>query len=1242
MRITSLFSGCGGLDIGLHQAGHELLLLCDSDAGARQVLRTAFPGVRIHDDVISLEKLPEETELLVAGFPCIDVSRAGLRRGLEGQSTGLRAKDDNRAVPWVLLENVEALLDRHQGEPPVMQYCTQKFIEMGYQSWAYRVVNSAGFGLPNRRRRVFLVASLHGDARDVLLSQGSQKCTGGCEQLFGTGRRCYPCHAAELRNMRHHRRVSYALDMGNAMSPAGEDVVPTFTTSNDRMLLALADGTSGMLRVEDAERLQGLEEGYTRPCWPIQTPGIAAHRSVRHNEQPEAAASKRWDLLGNAVTVPVARWLGERLAHPYQYKYHGVSTQDRPLEHLIAEGAAPDALADLRPRQRHVWSHVATDQLQDALIFEYLSIAQRKQEAARRRKHRARTAAAADRLLAGMGDAGEVWEAEAAAAAAGDYASGSDAGSGSEGEGEEGLAGLEGLDPEAAEMVAVARAARKEAAAERAAKAAAAAAAPTPQQLPSPDSGAGGSSNGEGEGEADGSKCDSPTPASASAAAAANGGTRLAATTTPSAAAVKSTARAAGTSGLGVSDGEEEEEDGAVAAAAKTQARLDLAEAEEEQRDLFQAAIVRRKQRGLVQQQARQQGVWDREAWPRAAWYVRGLGCFGCEEMSECPVPTPFIPLGDFISEVGREGRQEEIHTYLHRMREKGWDVGRTIEKLLHNGARISAEAHEIVRVPGLLTDADMIGDLVWVWDKTVGCWWPGEKLDPLSMPPGRDLPAGAVRALSATEKLVSLKQYKELAGKLTEAQRAESRRVLVAYLPVSCGLWQWYRPAEVEPFEGNAEREREACALIKSNGGRWKHGEEMGRAVKDAKASLYIKANRNCLEADRMRRTRASAAAGAVNLKQRCGQCKTCMNSIAGQRRFDCLTQRMKAAALSGHAGAQVGVNGEGAIGARVQVWWEGDQCFYSGVLALYDPVSTEHTVCYDDGEVGMHRLWQHDERIRLESPVEHWPRDATLARHRLQLAQERLRSRDVGRRTAGLAPLPAPPPPPAAEAQQPGVVSAEELRRKNKAAFEAIMAGAGKGLQATGQVPTMTPQDLQVVAAAQQAARIAATQTAQHRQPAAAAAAPAAAGGRTRAARGAALAAAAVIAGAAAAEVAAEAEAGAEAGGWSGELPAEITDMFRGGGAGTSPVAGRSRKPSKRTRSPQPASEDGEGSDGGGASEGEYGHSQHLTSSLKRNRFMPLEKCGTCAHCLEPSRKKACKLVLMQRKELHGLRAR
>lgn len=45
---------------------------------------------------------------------------------------------------------------------------------------------------------------------------------------------------------------------------------------------------------------QGLPEGHTRPCWPIQTPGVGAHRArpPRTEADAEAAASKRWDLLG--------------------------------------------------------------------------------------------------------------------------------------------------------------------------------------------------------------------------------------------------------------------------------------------------------------------------------------------------------------------------------------------------------------------------------------------------------------------------------------------------------------------------------------------------------------------------------------------------------------------------------------------------------------------------------------------------------------------------------------------------------------------------------------------------------------------------------------------------------------------------------------------------------------------------------------------------------------------------------
>ncbi|KIY96938.1 DNA (cytosine-5-)-methyltransferase [Monoraphidium neglectum] len=115
MKVVSLFSGCGGLDYGLHQAGHEIILQCENDPGAQQVLKTAFPGTLLAPDIVALSSLPPETEMLAAGFPCIDVSRAGLRRGLDGPSTGLvrhvfrlleRAAADHRPVPWVLLENV--------------------------------------------------------------------------------------------------------------------------------------------------------------------------------------------------------------------------------------------------------------------------------------------------------------------------------------------------------------------------------------------------------------------------------------------------------------------------------------------------------------------------------------------------------------------------------------------------------------------------------------------------------------------------------------------------------------------------------------------------------------------------------------------------------------------------------------------------------------------------------------------------------------------------------------------------------------------------------------------------------------------------------------------------------------------------------------------------------------------------------------------------------------------------------
>ena len=92
-------------------------------------------------------------------------------------------------------------------------------MELGYGSWAYRIISSAAFGVPNRRKRVFIVGSLHGDARDVLLSQGPSGCQGGCSTVLGEGRKCYACHMKKLANREENEddEITWAIDLGNAM-----------------------------------------------------------------------------------------------------------------------------------------------------------------------------------------------------------------------------------------------------------------------------------------------------------------------------------------------------------------------------------------------------------------------------------------------------------------------------------------------------------------------------------------------------------------------------------------------------------------------------------------------------------------------------------------------------------------------------------------------------------------------------------------------------------------------------------------------------------------------------------------------------------------------------------------------------------------------------------------------------------------------------------------------------------------
>lgn len=74
--MASLFTGCGGLDLGLMQAGHEIVFQCEIDKACIALLHLQFMGTLVHQDITSLATLPPNVDLVAAGFPCIDGERS--------------------------------------------------------------------------------------------------------------------------------------------------------------------------------------------------------------------------------------------------------------------------------------------------------------------------------------------------------------------------------------------------------------------------------------------------------------------------------------------------------------------------------------------------------------------------------------------------------------------------------------------------------------------------------------------------------------------------------------------------------------------------------------------------------------------------------------------------------------------------------------------------------------------------------------------------------------------------------------------------------------------------------------------------------------------------------------------------------------------------------------------------------------------------------------------------------------
>lgn len=296
-KMVSLFAGIGGFELAFQRIGVSTSLVCEIDKIAQEVLSANFPDAKLVDDICKLKKIPAGTDILCAGFPCQDLSTIGFKSGMSGERSSLIKEVfrllNHSKVEWVIIENVTNMLHLKNGE--TIRTIIDELEKLGYK-WAYRTINSLAF-LPQHRCRVYVVASLHYNPQDVLLSGNSSKLLGEIDPKDFTDACGF-----------YWTEGKYAIGMY-------KNGIPTLKCGStigipSSPAIAFPNGEIGCPDIRDAERFQGFPEDWTKPAELV------------------AKASARWKLVGNAVTVDVVAWIASKLISPELYD----GSNDRELK----------------------------------------------------------------------------------------------------------------------------------------------------------------------------------------------------------------------------------------------------------------------------------------------------------------------------------------------------------------------------------------------------------------------------------------------------------------------------------------------------------------------------------------------------------------------------------------------------------------------------------------------------------------------------------------------------------------------------------------------------------------------------------------------------------------------------------------------------------------------------------------------------------------------------------------------
>jgi DNA (cytosine-5)-methyltransferase 1 len=380
MNYLSVCSGIEAATVAWHDLGFNPVGFSEIEKFPSQLLQHHYPHVTNYGDMTNYKEwnLNESIGLLVGGTPCQSFSVAGLRKGLEDPRGNLMLTylgiAEKFKPKWLLWENVPGVLSSNGGEDFA---CLLKgMAELGY-GFAYRVLDAQYFGVPQRRRRVFVVGCLgdwRGAAKVLFESDSLSRDITPSRQEGEEIANCIKASPSSYGSYNPARSEGNAVIVSNGVSAIDlKDVSKTLTASYgtggadldikplvlEPKSYAIAENIIGrqahnggngngyseeVMYTLNATGVHGVAHGFHVNARPdemkferelsgtlttCQTPGVMKQMRVRrltpmecerlqgfpdgYTHTPTSSDTTRYKALGNSMAVPVMRWIGKRI-----------------------------------------------------------------------------------------------------------------------------------------------------------------------------------------------------------------------------------------------------------------------------------------------------------------------------------------------------------------------------------------------------------------------------------------------------------------------------------------------------------------------------------------------------------------------------------------------------------------------------------------------------------------------------------------------------------------------------------------------------------------------------------------------------------------------------------------------------------------------------------------------------------------------------------------------------------------